>query len=102
MEWAPAAGGLAYAPPADPRAWLDTLASSLSFFLVEKKLLATDQLAPPEELLAPAAAGAAAGEAASLAFLTSRNRAMTLSLAARLDAVLATSPLIAQASGLSA
>jgi hypothetical protein len=97
MEWSPATGGLAYAPPAEPRAWLDTLASSLSLFLAEKKLLAPDQLAPPGELLAPAAAGAAAGEAASLAFLTSRNRALSLDLAARLDAVLATSPLIAQA-----
>ncbi len=101
MEWTADKGGLAYAPPAQPRAWLDTLAGSLSLFLVEKKLLAPDQLASAEELLAPAAAGAATGEAASLAFLTSRNRAMTLSLAARLDAVLAASPLIAQASGLS-
>jgi thioredoxin-like negative regulator of GroEL len=100
MEWAPAAGGLTYAAPAQPRAWLDTLAGSLSLFLAEKELLARDQLAPPDELLAPAAAGAASGEAASLAYLTSRNRAQRLELAGRLEAVLAASPLIAQASAL--
>jgi len=100
MEWTPEKSGLTYAPPAAPRAWLDTLGASLSLFLAEKNLLAKEQLVPADEILAHTAAAAAASEAASLAFLTLRNRAERLNLAARLDAALATSPLVAQASSL--
>jgi hypothetical protein len=97
MEWSPEPTGLAYAPPASPRAWLDTLGASLSLFLAEKTLLPPDQLADIDSLLARAAAAAPTGEAASLAFLTLRNRAERLAGAARLEAALAASPLIAQA-----
>lgn len=100
MEWSPVTAPLAYTPTAQPRAWLDTLATSLSLFLAEKQILPADQLASPDTLLAPAATGAEQGEIASLAYLTTRNRAQRLDLAARLDAVLAASPLIAQASSL--
>lgn len=97
MEWSPDSSGLPYAAPASPQTWLDTLGASLSLFLAEKNLLPKEQLAPVDDVLARAAAAASTGEAASLAFLTLRNRAERLSLAARLDAALAGSPLIAQA-----
>ena len=97
MEWSPEKTGLAYAPPASPRAWLDTLGASLSLFLADKTLLPVSQLADIEAILATAAAAAPTGEAASLAFLTLRQRAERLAVAARLEAALATSPLIAQA-----
>jgi len=100
MEWTPETSGLAYAAPASPAAWLDTLATSLALFLAEKNLLAPEQLPALDEAIARAAAAAPTGEAASLAFLTLRNRAERQQLAARLDAALAASPLVAQASGL--
>lgn len=99
MEWSPEKAGLPYAAPASPSAWLDTLAASLSLFLHEKNLLAREQLPPLEPLLASAAAGAATTEAASLAFIALRNRAERLQLASRLEAALASSPLIADAAG---
>lgn len=97
MEWTPDGHGLPYAPPQSASAWLATLGTSLSLFLAEKQLLPPTQLALVEPALAQAAAGAAGGEAASLAFLTLRRRAERLNLAARLDAALAASPLIADA-----
>jgi len=99
MEWSPEKNGLPYVAPASPCAWLDTLAASLSLFLHEKNLLARDQVPPLEPLLASAAAAAPTNEAASLAFITLRNRAERLQLAERLDAALASSPLIADAAG---
>lgn len=97
MEWTPEQSGLAYAAPASPRVWLDTLGASLTTFLGEKGLLGKEQLAPIDDILARAASAAAERDAASLAFLTLRNRAERLTLAARLDAALASAPLIAQA-----
>lgn len=97
MEWSPEKRGLTYVAPVSPRAWLEVLGASVSLFLHEKNLLPKEQLAPTEPDLAAAAAAAPAGEAASLAFIALRNRAEKLSLAARLDAALAQSPLIAQA-----
>lgn len=97
MEWSAEKSGLPYAGPASAQTWLDTLGASLSLFLAEKNLLPKEQLAPVDEVLARAAAAAPTGEAASLAFLTLRNRAERLSLAARLETALAASPLIAQA-----
>ena len=102
MEWSPVKSGLTYAPPAHPRAWLDTLGISMSLFLAEKDLMSRDHLAALDDLLVPLAAHAASGEVASLAYLTARNRAERLQLASRLDTVLASSPLIAQASVLPA
>lgn len=101
MEWKPAGAGLAYAPPAQPRAWLDTLGAALGLFLVEKKILPSEALASPVESLAQAARQAATGEAASLAFLTLRARAKTLGLAPGLaEAALAPSPRVEQAASL--
>lgn len=100
MEWTAHEGGLKYAPPVRPGVWLDTLALSLSLFLAEKDMLERTRLAHASEQLGALASNARTGEAASLAFLTARNRAERLSLALRLDAVLASSPLIAQATRL--
>ena len=98
MEWAPAKNsGLTWAAPAAPRAWLDTLAHSLAFFLAEKNLLPAPTVAEAAPMLAHAAAHAARGEAESCAFLTLRARAEKLALVARLPAALAASPLVAQA-----
>lgn len=97
MEWSPEKTGVPYAAPVSPTIWLDTLGASVSLFLAEKNLLPKEQLAPAEEILSRAAAAAATGDTASMAFLTLRNRAERLSLATRLDAALASSPLIAQA-----
>ncbi len=100
MEWSPEKNGVPYAAPASPRVWLDTLGAALTLFLGEKNLLPKEQLAVSDETLARAAAAAPAGEAASLAFIALRNRAEKLAVAQRLDAALAASPLIAQASAL--
>lgn len=97
MEWTPEKTGLPYVAPTAPRDWLDTLAASVSLFLAEKNLLDQQQLSQVSEILARAAAAANTSEAASLAYLTLRNRAERLSLASRLDAVLSQSPLIAEA-----
>lgn len=97
MEWTPEKTGLAYAPPASPTAWLDLLAASATLFLAEKGVLAKESVPAVDDLLARTATSAATSEVASLAFLALRNRAERLSLAARLPAVLASSPLIAQA-----
>jgi hypothetical protein len=102
MEWSPEKNGLPYAPPASSRTWLDTLGASLTLFLGEKNLLPKEQLAVSDQTLLRAAAAASTSEAASLAFIALRNRAEKLGVAQRLDAALAASPLIAQASNLSA
>lgn len=101
MEWSPEKRGLSYAPPASPRAWVETLGASVSLFLAEKKLLPPDQLSGIDAALAAAAQAANTTEAASLAFIALRNRAERLGLASRLDAALANSPLIAQARSIS-
>jgi hypothetical protein len=101
MEWSSAGAAFAYAPPAQPRAWLDTLGASLGFFLVEKKIIPAEQLVAPAAALAHAAQHAASGEAASLAFLTLRARAMKLGVApAPAGVALAPSPLVEQAASL--
>jgi hypothetical protein len=101
MEWTPEKNGLPYVVPASPRSWLDTLGASVSLFLADKNLLPKEQLVLTEEILARAATAANTSDAASLAYITLRNRAERLSLATRLDAVLAESPLIAQAQQIS-
>lgn len=101
MEWSVASATLAYAPPAQPRAWLETLGASLGLFLVDKAILPKEQLAAPAESLAHAAQHAAASEADSLAFLTLRARAAKLAVAeAPAGVALAKSELVAQASSL--
>jgi hypothetical protein len=98
MEWSPSSAAYAYTVPAQPRAWIDTLGAALGLFLVEKAILPAAQLPPVEADLAEAGRRAAAGEAASLAFLSLRARAAKLGLAtATADAPLARSPLVLQA-----
>jgi len=76
----PAGAGLAYTPPAAPRAWLDTLDASLGLFLADKSLLPVAQLAPLAEDFNRAAAQTAGSAFASLAWLTLRARALRLGL----------------------
>lgn len=97
MEWTLAPTELAYAPPAQPRAWLDTLGHSAGLFLADKALLPPAQLPPVADAVAHAARHAASGEAASLAFLTLRARAGRLGVATPADAELVQSELVAQA-----
>lgn len=80
MEWSPASAALAYVVPAQPRAWLETLGASLGLFLADKQILPSDVLPPTERDLAAAGGRAAAGETASLAYLTLRQRAARLGL----------------------
>ncbi len=97
LEWSPSSAAYAYLVPAQPRSWIDTLGASLGLFLVEKSILPAAQLPPVEVDLAEAGRRAATSEAASLAFLSLRTRAVRLGLAAALDAPLARSPLVLQA-----
>ncbi len=97
MEWMPAKSGVAYAPPASPRAWLEMLGASLTLFLGEKNLLPAAQIPAMDEVVTQAAEAGAKNEASSLAFLTLRNRAEKLGVAARIEAALAGSALIARA-----
>ena len=97
MEWSPASAMLAYAPPAAPRAWLETLGASLGSFVADKAILAPELLPPLNKDLAHAAQQAATGEAAALAFLTLRARATKLGQAAAPLPALARSTLVQQA-----
>ncbi len=98
MEWKPAGAGLAYAAPARPRAWLDTLGASLGAFLVEKNILPKETIAAADAVLATEAAGAAGSEVASLAYLTLRARlTKTVGASAPTNVALAPSPLVEQA-----
>lgn len=95
MEWS--TPWTNYAIPAQPRAWVDTLGASLGLFLVEKKVLPADQIAPVAPDLKNLAERAAASEAAALAFLTFRARAARLGLDAAIEPPLARSPLVDEA-----
>jgi hypothetical protein len=99
MEWSPASAAFAYVMPGQPRAWLDTLGASLGLFLVEKNILPAKQLPPVEADLRSVGDRAAQGEAASLAFLTLRSRAVKLGLAGPIEPALARSPLVNTARG---
>ena len=96
MEWSPASAAFAYTLPSQPRAWVDTLAASLGLFLVDKSILARDQLAPIEVDVQQIGQRAAASEAASLAYLTLRARAAKLGVTPATDVPLARSPLVLQ------
>ena len=80
MEWSADSSALAYAPPASPRAWLETLGASVTLFLADKTLLTKEQM--PDLTAAHALTGeqAAANEAAALAYLTLTSRATQLEL----------------------
>jgi hypothetical protein len=100
MEWGayPAGTGLAYAPPATARPWLDALGASLGLFLAEKGVFPRELVAPPGpamDALAPLAAGDARQ---SLAWLTLRARARGLGFEpGGVDAALAEDPIVAEA-----
>lgn len=98
MEWSPSAAAVPYAAPAQPRAWLETLATSLTLFLGEKNVmpLPADAAAVARELQA-VAQRAAASEAASLAWLSARYRAGKLGVPAPQGVALASSAIVAQA-----
>jgi hypothetical protein len=94
----PAGTGLAYAPTATPRAWLDTLDASLGLFLADKSLLPAARLASLAEDFDQAAAQTASSAVASLAWLTLRARAVRLGLMpAVADATLAPDEIVAKA-----
>jgi hypothetical protein len=97
MEWSPASASLAYVPPTQPRAWVETLGASLGLFLADKGIVKPDLLPPPEQDLAFAARHAAASEAASLAYLTLRARAAKLGVTVPAEVALARSTLVLQA-----
>jgi hypothetical protein len=82
MEWEPEKRGLAYAPPAQPGAWLDALGASLGFFLLEKVLQPKTPPVAPGFLAAGTAQLAANSEVAALSLLTLRSRATRLGLTA--------------------
>jgi hypothetical protein len=94
MEWSPASAAFAYTIPAQPRPWLDTLGASLGLFLADKHVVPGSTLPPVEPDLQQVASRAAAGEAASLAFLTLHSRAAKLGLGAIAEPALARSPLV--------
>lgn len=100
MECTPGGGGLAYAAPTHPRAWLDTLAVSLRTFLIEKNVLPAEQLGVSADALAALGQHAASGEVASLAWLTLRARVAKHGVAAPAAPALFESPIVAQASSL--
>ena len=99
-EWSPSSAAFVYTVPTQPRAWLETLATSLELFLVDKAILPVSQIPPVDDELRLAAQRAASNEAASLAYLTLRSRARKAGLAVPPEAPLARSPLVAQASSL--
>jgi hypothetical protein len=94
----PAGTGLAYVPPASPRAWLDTLDASLGLFLADKSLLPAAKLPPLAEDFVRTAAQTADNAVASLAWLTLRARAIRLGLMpAVVDAPLAANEIVEKA-----
>lgn len=98
MEWSPSSAAFAYTIPAQPRAWIETLGASLGLFLVEKTILPRESLPPLKPDLSRAGQQAAAGEAASFAFLTLRHRVAKLGLTEEpIEGALARSPLVNQA-----
>lgn len=74
MEWKPAAGGLVYAPPSAPLSYIQALAGSLTLFLGEKQMLASEQIAAPAELFLKAAQANPADTRAQLALVTALQR----------------------------
>ena len=80
MEWSADSSALAYAPPASPRAWLETLGASVTLCLADKTLLTKEQMADLTAAHALTGEQAAANEAAALAYLTLTSRATQLEL----------------------
>jgi hypothetical protein len=100
MEWTPypAGAGLAYAAPASPTVWLDTLGASLGLFLADKKLCPVELLRPLPPTMAALAKQTGGSPVASLAWLTLSTRAQALGLdAGPADVPLAADPVVEEA-----
>lgn len=74
MEWQPAGGGLAYAPPAASLSYIQALGASLTLFLGEKQMLSPEQIVAPAELFLQAAQANPADTRAQLALVTALQR----------------------------
>ncbi len=102
MEWCgyPEGAGLPYVAPARPTAWIQTLGASLSLFLTDKGVLPKEQLVLPASVIDTAAEHAAANAAASIAWLTLRERAQRLGVSGALPEIqLSPNPLVGAARG---
>lgn len=98
----PQGQGLPYVSPAVPSAWLDTLGASVSLFLVEKGAIPPFRLRSVIEDVDKAAARAAAGNSASIAYITLRKRAEKIGVKVPSETpVLASHPLVSEALSLS-
>jgi hypothetical protein len=97
MEWSPASAAFAFTTPSQPRSWLETLGAALGLFLLEKTIVAREQLRQVEPEAMQISQRAAASEAASLAALTFRSRAARLGYTVAPEPALARSPLVSQA-----
>ena len=98
MEWSAAPGGLPYAVPADPRAWLEVLGAGAGLFLATKGLVPRELLPPTAPVFAALANQTAASPSASLAWLTLRDRVKALGdEALPADAVLSADALVTRA-----
>ncbi len=102
MEWTayPAGTGIAYVPPPQPSAWIQTLGASLTCFLADKNVLPKEQVVLPESVIQSAAAAAGSTESASIAWLTLKDRAARLEVTATFaNPSLQSSPLVNSARG---
>lgn len=97
MEWSPSSAAFAYTIPNQPLGWLETLAASMSLFLVEKNILPRAQLPALDQVLRAASERASASEAAALGYLTLSARAAKLGESIPSAVTLARSPLVLQA-----
>jgi hypothetical protein len=100
MECAPspARGGVPYAAPASPRAWLELLASSIGLFMAAKGIFPKGVLAPLGPVCEAMAARASDSAIASLAWLTLLSRARALALLPEApEPALAADPVVARA-----
>lgn len=99
MEWSgyPSDAGLPYEHTRAPAAWCDTLGTSLSLFLTDKRVLPAAYLESTTTSLPRLAAGAPASENGSLAYLTAVDRASRISPPAGIEAELFASPRVEEA-----
>jgi hypothetical protein len=90
MEWAPypEGEGIPYSAPSTPTAWLDALGAMLGLFLVEKKLMPREQLAPLAPVFDAFAPHAFSPPASSLTWISLRLKASSLGLAPSLSEVM--------------
>ncbi|WP_404424559.1 hypothetical protein [Nibricoccus sp. IMCC34717] len=75
MEWQTHPAVAAYAPPASPSAWCDSLALSLALFLADKGVVPASQVDNPAEVGARLASRGAASERDAVCWYTGVDRA---------------------------